>query len=118
YTFITPNQCNDMHGQSGCPNSNTIKSGDDWLASELPRLIAYANANAGVIFITWDEGSSTTKMPFIAIGPGVKTNYTGTVSYTHSSIVKSIDEILQLPVLSRVSSANDLADLFQSGQFP
>jgi hypothetical protein len=47
YTFITPNLCNDMHGASGCPNSNTIQSGDTWLSTELPRIISYANANAG-----------------------------------------------------------------------
>ena len=71
-----------------------------------------------VIYGTWDEGSSTLKMPFIAIGPGVKTNYTGTVSYTHSSLVKSIDAILGLSTLSKVSGANDLSDLFQAGQYP
>jgi hypothetical protein len=118
YTFITPNLCNDMHGASGCPSSNTIKSGDDWLKAELPRIISYANAHAGVIFITWDEGSSTLKIPFIAVGPGVKVNYTGTVSYTHASMVKSIEAILQLPTLSKVSGASALSDLFKSGQYP
>ena len=118
YTFITPNLCNDMHGASGCPDSNTIRSGDTWLKNELPRLISYVNANAGVIFITWDEGSSTLKMPFLAIGPGVKAGYTGTVSYTHSSLVKSIEAILALPTLSTVSSANTLSDLFTAGSYP
>jgi hypothetical protein len=118
YTFITPNQCHDMHGQSGCPDSNTIHAGDAWLQAELPRIITYANSHAGVVFITWDEGSSTLKMPFIAVGPGVKTNYTGSVSYNHSSIIKSVERILQLPTLSRVSSANELGDLFKSGQYP
>jgi hypothetical protein len=107
-----------MHGASGCPNSNTIQSGDTWLSTELPRLITYANAHAGVIFITWDEGSSTLKMPFIAVGPGVKANYTGTVSYNHSSIIKSAEHIMGLSTLSKVSSASELSDLFKSGQYP
>jgi hypothetical protein len=118
YTFITPNQCNDMHGQSGCPDSNTIRSGDDWLASELPSVIAYANAHAGVIFITWDESESTSFMPFIAVGPGVKANHSGAVAYTHSSLLKSIETILRVPVLATVSGANDLADLFVPGSYP
>ncbi len=118
YVFITPNLCNDMHGATGCPNSNTIRSGDDWLKAELPRIISWANIHSGVIFLTWDEGSSTSKMPFLAIGPGVKANYTGTVSYTHSSIIKSVERILGLSFLSTVSSSNDLADLFQAGFFP
>jgi hypothetical protein len=118
YNFITPNQCHDMHGQSGCPNSNTIRAGDDWLKANLPPIISFANAHAGAIFITWDEGSATTKMPFLAIGPHVKVGYAGGVSYTHSSLVRSIDRILALPVLSSVSSANGFSDLFQAGFFP
>ena len=118
YNFITPNQCHDMHGQSGCPNSNTIQAGDDWLAANLPALISYANANAGAIFVVWDEGSSTGKLPFLAVGPHVKANYTGAVSYTHSSLVKSVEHILQLPTLSTVASANELSDLFVAGFYP
>jgi hypothetical protein len=118
YTFITPDLCHDMHGASGCPDSNLIQQGDDWLSSELPRIIDYVNANHGVLFVEWDEGDDTLKMPFLAIGPGVKKNYTGTVKYNHSSIVKSVEKILQLPTLSTVSSASDLTDLFTSGQYP
>ena len=118
YTFITPNQCHDMHGQSGCPDSNTVRAGDKWLSTELPRLLDYAKSHAGVVFITWDEGSSTLKMPFLALGPSVKTNYAGSVSYNHSSVLKSIERILGLPTLSKVSSANELTDLFKSGQYP
>jgi hypothetical protein len=117
YTFITPNQCHDMHGQSGCP-SNIVKAGDDWLSTEMPRIISYAKAHSGVIFITFDEGSSTNKMPFLAIGPGVKVNYAGSVSYNHGSLVKSIEKILNVPVLSKVSGNNELADLFKAGMYP
>jgi hypothetical protein len=118
FTFITPNQCHDMHGASGCSDSNSVRAGDTWLSRELPRLIDYVNSHAGVIFITWDEGSSTLKMPFLAVGPSVKQGYTGSVSYNHSSVLKSIESILQLPKLSKVSSASELSDLFKSGQYP
>ena len=118
FNFITPNLCNDMHGDSGCPNSNEIASGDQWLKANLPAIIAYANANAGAIFLTWDEGDDTKKMPMIAIGPHTKVNYAGKVKYTHSSQLKSIERILGLPTLSTVSDANDYADLFVDGFFP
>jgi phosphatidylinositol-3-phosphatase len=118
YTFITPNLCNDMHGASGCPSSNTIRAGDTWLSTALPRLIDYASRNAGVIFLTWDEGDDTCRLPFLAIGPGVKPGYAGSVTYNHSSLVKSIEQILNLPILSTVSDANDLSDLFTAGQYP
>jgi phosphatidylinositol-3-phosphatase len=112
YTFITPNLCNDMHGAGGCPIANTIASGDMWLSAELPRILAYATAHGGLVLLTWDEGDTTGKMPFIALGPTVKAGYPGGVSYSHSSLVKSIEEILGLPVLAKAASANNLSDLF------
>lgn len=116
--FITPNLCHDMHGATGCPSGSAIRLGDDWLKANLPPLIDFANKHAGVIFLTWDEGESTTKIPFLAIGPKVKPGYAGSVSYNHSSQLKSIDRILGLSVLSKVSSANDFSDLFVAGAFP
>jgi hypothetical protein len=118
YDFLTPNLCNDMHGAAGCPNSNTIRSGDDWLSTNLPPLIDYVNGHEGVIFVVWDEGSATLKIPFLAIGPGVKENYLGAISYTHRSLVKSIERIFGLPYLATVAADHDFADLFKDGRFP
>ena len=118
FNFITPNLCNDMHGDSGCPNKNEINSGDEWLKANLPAIISYANANAGAIFLTWDEGDGTKKMPFIAIGPHTKPGYSNKIKYTHSSQLKSIERILGLPVLSTVSGDTDFTDLFVDGFFP
>jgi hypothetical protein len=118
YDFVTPDLCNDMHGQSGCPDSNLVHAGDAWLAATLPALISFVNEHAGVVFIVWDEGDSTTKIPFVAVGPGVKPGYTGALKYTHGSLLKSVEEILGLPVVPSVASENDFADLFAPGQFP
>jgi hypothetical protein len=112
YSFITPNLCHDMHGAGGCPNPNRTRAGDDWLAANLPALIDFVNAKGGVIFITWEEGDKTTTLPFLAVGPGVKPGHAGAVPYTHSSLLKTVEEILGLPILPAVASANDLADLF------
>jgi phosphatidylinositol-3-phosphatase len=112
YTFITPNLCNDMHGAVGCPNANEIQSGDSWLMMELPPIINYANAHRGVVFVTWDEGDTTGKMPFVALGPTVKAGHMGGVAYDHGSVVKSIEEIFGLPILPTAASASDLSDLF------
>jgi hypothetical protein len=73
FTLTTPNLCHDMHGAAGCPSTNEVTQGDAWLSTELPRILAYAHANAGAVFILRDEGDSTLKMPSIAAGPGVKT---------------------------------------------
>jgi hypothetical protein len=118
YVFITPDECHDMHGQRGCPEENPIATGDRWLSAELPRLIAYAEQHEAVIFITFDEGSSSVKLPFIAVGRMVKPHYTGTERYSHSSQLKSVELILGLPPLPSVARSNDLADLFQPGAYP
>ncbi len=119
YNFITPNLCHDMHGASGCPGSDDIRSGDGWLAAALPPLVAYANANDGVIFIVWDEPvGGSTLIPFVAIGPQVKPGYASTVRFTHSSLTKTVEEIFGLPILPTVAAANDFSDLFQAGALP
>ena len=119
YNFITPNVCDDMHGDSSCPSSNVIAAGDAWLSANLPPIINFVNAHQGVLFVMWDEPEGGSPlMPFVAIGPGVKTGYTGSVAYTHGSFTKSIDEIFGLPILPTVTGNSDLADLFQSAMFP
>jgi phosphatidylinositol-3-phosphatase len=118
YTFITPDVCHDMHGATDCHESNAILAGDTWLSTELPRLIDYANKRAGVIFIVWDEGSSELTMPFVAVGPGVKSGYASPVKLTHNSIIKSVESILGLPMLASVQSDNSLSDLFRPGSYP
>jgi hypothetical protein len=121
YVFITPDLCHDMHGDSGCPQGTNvamnIQAGDTWLSQELPRILDYANAHDGVVFITWDEGDSSNLIPFLALGPRIKPGVS-TTTYSHSSQLKSIEEILGVPVLSTVTSANDFADMFKTGMFP
>lgn len=116
YVFIAPDLCHDMHDACGAPSR--IRAGDDWLKAELPRMIAWANANQGVIFIVWDEGNRTLKLPFFAIGPGVKKDFASAVALNHKSYVKSLSLILGVPVLAAADDANTFASLFKAGAFP
>jgi hypothetical protein len=118
YVFITPNLCHNGHGQSGCLNANDQQSADQWLSQALPSLIEFAGAHQGAIFLVWDEGVGGRLLPFIAVGPHVKAGYAGTIGYTHSSLLKSLEEIFGLPILPAVSPATDFADLFEPGFFP
>ncbi len=122
YNFITPNLCNDMHGDPSCSHADTdaanIKAGDDWLKANLQPIIDYALAHDGYVFITWDEGDSTNLIPFIAIGKHSIAGHAGTVKYTHSSLLKSEEEILGVSALPSVTSAADFTDLFVQGTFP
>ena len=51
FSYIVPNQCNDMH--SKCAGKDSVRAGDDWLAANVPAMVA---AGATVI-LTWDESS-------------------------------------------------------------
>jgi hypothetical protein len=117
FVWITPNLCHDMHGDVFCPSflgtDQNILAGDTWLSTELPRIIAYTQTHDAVIFLEWDEGDATNLVPFLAIGHGVKPGQSQ-VDYTHSSLLKSTEKLLGVPVLSAASSANDFSAMFQS----
>jgi hypothetical protein len=70
------------------------------------------NATGGVIFVVWDEENH---VPFLAIGPTVKSGYTSQVALTHRSLTKTVEEVFGLPILPTVTDAADFGDLFVSG---
>lgn len=115
YTFITPNLQNDMH-------DGTIAQGDTWLSQVVP-MITHSSAfkQDGALFITWDEGSdgndNTNNNPIgmIIRSPFSKANYSNSLSYSHASLVKTIEEIFHLsPLLGTAADSNtsDLSDFF------
>ena len=116
YVFVTPDICHDGH--DSCAGKDRVEAADGWLRDQLPPLIEWARANAGVIFVVWDEGRSTLKLPFLAIGPGVKRGHAGEVAYDHGSLVRSVEEIFGLPILPAVRHNNGFADLFRPGAYP
>jgi len=120
YNFITPDTCNDMHDAVGCATPNPIKNGDMWLANALPPILkSKAYQNDGVIFITWDEGLGTSDGPIgmIVLSPQAKgKGYSNTIHYTHSSTLRTIQEIFGVtPLLGDAARATDLSDLFKAG---
>jgi phosphatidylinositol-3-phosphatase len=118
YNFITPNLCHEMHGDKNCPQGTAtaanITAGDNWLKDNLPPIIDYALAHNGYVFVTWDEGDATNLIPFIAIGKNAIAARPGAVAYTHSSLLKSEEEIFGVPVLASAAGAADFSDLFTS----
>jgi hypothetical protein len=113
YNFITPNICNDMHDCS-------IATGDKWLSEQVPMIMnSDAYRNGGVIFITFDEGPGVQDGPlaFIALSPYAKPGYSNSIHYTHSSTVRTLQEIFGVgPFLANAADATDLSDLFVTAQ--
>lgn len=120
YVWISPDQCNDMHGRStagACNFGNVqglISTGDAFLSSTVGAIMASsAWTGNSAIFITWDE----TDFPFVDVSgccdavPGgghVVTLVishsdhaarTSSVSYNHYSLLRTIQDGWQLGCL-------------------
>jgi phospholipase C len=126
YNFITPNLCNDMHGLSlacGAANFDEIGAGDKWVKNEVPKILA-SNAynDNGVLFIVWDEGdealgqtASDGPIPMFVLSPKAKANFASQTKFTHSSMLKTIQEIFGVsPLLRDAANATDLSEFFTS----
>lgn len=112
YNFITPNICHDMHDCS-------VQAGDAWLSTEVPRILGSPAYEHAVLFITFDESEhGDGPIGLIALSPYARTGYTNWISYTHSSTLRTIQEIFDVtPLLGDAQNARDLVDLFvQPGQ--
>jgi len=117
YNFITPHLCHDMH-DTCAPLNDPVLQGDVWLSTEVPKILAsQAYRNNGVLFITWDEGASGDgPIGMIVLSPkGKGGGYANTIAYTHSSTLRTLQEIFNVtPTLRDAANATDLSDLFVS----
>jgi hypothetical protein len=108
YTFITPNQCDNMHDCS-------VATGDNWLKGFVPKLIETPQYQAGntVVFITWDEGSSSNNQVVTeVIAPTVKPGLKVGTAFTHYSLLRTSEELLGLPLLGNAASAASMRSGF------
>ncbi len=140
YNLITPDQYNDMHSAlTGgftymcvhyTGDQSAIAAGDNFLSIVVPQIMAsQAYKNNGVIVIWFDEteggDTSAFTLPEIIISPLAKGNaYDSTLTYTHSSDLKSLQEIFGVypPGGGFLAGAgapgtNDLSDMFVPGVF-
>ncbi len=117
FNFITPNLCNDGHDLCA-PYNNSVQQVDTWLSTELPKILASAAyRSGGVVFITWDEGLdgvSDGPIGLIVLSPfGKGGGYSNNVPYTHSSLLRTWQELLRVqPYLRDAERATSLKDLF------
>ena len=118
YNFITPNLCNDMHNSDGCQTQDSVKNGDTWLSEQVPMIMdSAAYKQGGVIFLTWDESEDgDNPIGMIVISSAAKGGgYSNTIHYTHSSTLRTIEEIFNItPLLGDAAKAKDLSDLFRT----
>src|SRR5262245_31606165 len=119
--MIAPNLIHDMHDPVAIPpNTMNYKNGDDWLAQEVPRILASpAYQQAGVLFIVWDEDdlsgvpSADDPIPFFLLSPLARQNgFVSTTHIDHYSLLATIEDGLSLPRLGKAAAAKPLNDFF------
>lgn len=150
YNWITPDQYNEAHsslnggftyhGVHYTGDQSAIAAADSFLSIVVPRIMASpAYQNNGVIVLWWDEaegGDDTNHaIPEIIISPLAKGNaYASSVPLSHSSDIKTWEEVFRLPTLNNpiptnetdvtgigydnVANVSDLSDLFAPGVIP
>ncbi len=100
FAWITPDLCHSMHS---CP----VADGDAFLKSLMPSLLRGAGTD-GVVFVTFDEGTTNAEccqeaagghIPTIVAGPAVAPGSVSDVPYDLYSILKTIEESWGLPLL-------------------
>jgi hypothetical protein len=136
YTWITPDQYNDMHStlaagfQGLTGDAANIAQGDNFLSIVVPMIMASkAYKDDGAIIIWWDESENGDDFAHtvgeIVISQHAHENvgvvpYASPVNFTHSSDLRTMQEIFRLdePFLNDAANATDLSDLFGPGAIP
>ena len=118
FIWISPNLCHDMHD---CD----VATGDRFLSRLVPPLLASLGPH-GVLFITWDEGSSDDGCCRLASGGHIVTIAAGPLARRrarlqtptdHYSLLQTIEDVLGLPRLRGAACActPSLQALLQTG---
>jgi phosphatidylinositol-3-phosphatase len=106
FEYIVPNLINDMH-------SSSIAAGDAFLAAFVPKIVSSAAFVGSVLFITWDEGSSSIDggghIPTIVVSPGITPGYRAAAHYDHYSMLRTIEEAWGMPLLGGAATAAPMA---------
>ncbi|MEA2544983.1 MAG: phosphatidylinositol-3-phosphatase, partial [Chloroflexota bacterium] len=96
----------------------SIATGDAYLATFIPKILTSAAfADGGVLFLTWDEGSSGTggggKIVTIVVSPLGKPAFSSATAHTHYSLVRTVEDSWAMPCLANACTANSLAEFFK-----
>jgi acid phosphatase len=99
FSYVVPNQCNNMHTYPGsgasCPaffgtnsGANATLMGDNWLRAVVPTLLQQPNVT---VFVTFDEsGAGSQRVATVMVGSGVVPGSTDTRAYNHYGLLAGL----------------------------
>jgi phosphatidylinositol-3-phosphatase len=117
FVWITPNMESDMH-------DSPIRVGDTWLKTWVPMILdSPAWRDGGALFITFDEGRGNAgccgnaaggHIVTLVISPLGKPAYRSAITYTHYSLLRTIEDAWHLPALGGAAdpSTMPMSDFF------
>jgi hypothetical protein len=107
FAFVTPNLCHDGHDCS-------VQVSDTWLSTFLPAVFSSPTYRAGqtVVFVVWDEGVGDNHIPLIVAAPTVRRGRKSHTSFNHYSLLRTTEDLLGLPTLSRSANASSMVEAF------
>ncbi|MBV9103956.1 MAG: hypothetical protein JO060_10210, partial [Candidatus Eremiobacteraeota bacterium] len=126
FTFIVPNQCHDMHGTTTCTSfDGLLREGDREVHDLVTSILGSSSFTANsALFVVWDEDDYSSRLGCCSSKPGkggghtlaliVDRNQTwrgSVVPYNHYSMLKTIEEGLNLPLLGHAADSN-VSDMF------
>jgi phosphatidylinositol-3-phosphatase len=112
-TVVVPDKCHDGHKNS-CPGGDTLDGqalqADDFLASELPKVIASPQYQSGslLVVVTFDEGRDN-HVYTVLIGATVPPASTIDTHLTHYSLLAYVERLAGVPCLKEACTAPVLA---------
>src|SRR2546425_12797851 len=87
FTWLTPNDCNNMH-------SCSVATGDAWIESWVPNLLLAMAGKRAALIIMFDEAYTSPPDIYMSFsGPATKLAYKSTASHTHYSLLKLIEDV-------------------------
>jgi hypothetical protein len=107
FALVVPDLCHSMHDCS-------VRTGDTWLRSKLPPLLALTDS---VVFVVFDEGASNSKggghVPALALGTAVRPGVSFDNSTSHYGLLRTIEDAWGLSALAHSAGAQPITGIWR-----
>ena len=106
-SYVIPDLCNDMHDCS-------VSTGDTWLRDNVGAYADWATTHNSLLVVDFDEDDFTAdnRIPTVFYGQPVKTG-TYSENITHYSVLRTIEDMYDLPHLGAANDASTITDSWQ-----
>ncbi|TMK71761.1 MAG: acid phosphatase [Actinobacteria bacterium] len=107
FSFVVPNMCSSMHDCS-------VRTGDAWLRTVLPPLLALPNT---AVFVVFDEGTSNVRggghVAALVLGTAVRNGSRFTAVTSHYGLLRTVEQAWGLPFLGRSARATVITGIWR-----